>query len=284
MLSYIKYLQAYCKSNQVLYSEIQYPISSGFNRAIYLKPYQPRKRLILVCHGLGADKFYPFTELFIDYLQNGFHVFSIDLDGHGKENSHFFSYPEILQTVPAAIEFIRRSLYVYEEEVILMGHSLGGILCLYHSQKNKCRGIITVSTPHLIKLRKTVFLEILSLFNPNILRQLRYYTLYDLLPAFYNFKRRDFPCRIQQVNKSYLESVKETINKIPLTASIRQSSVPYLQIHGKLDCIVPYKDAQIIHQHYKGEKELLTVKYGSHFSTLFNPKCREKILLWSGSL
>ena len=280
MYRYITYLHNYCRECDVLRQEIQLDIGSGLSSVTYLRPPEHNSYVLLVCHSLGADRYYPFTELFLDLLAQRYAVFTIDLDGHGQGQSHLLSYPGATTTLPRAIEYLVKEYGIPEKHILLFGHSLGGAFCLYEAARNVCGGLITVAAPHRIEIGPWAGLELLSFLNSAVLRQFRYYSFRELLPAFSSFKREEFPCRTHSGTASYIETTGEILRQMSIPDNISKAELPFLQIHGRLDCVVPYLQARQIHHSYAGPKELLSLKYDTHFTSLFSQACRRKILTW----
>ncbi|MBF0430580.1 MAG: alpha/beta fold hydrolase [Fibrobacteria bacterium] len=284
MLSNIRHLYDYCTKKSVTVDSLKVPINSEETSAFSAVPAHWNGRTIIFTHGLGNDKFYPFTETFMDMLDNSYGIFSIDLNGHGTENTHFLSYPEILSTIPSAIDFVGERYKINADNIVLFGHSMGGALCLYESEKHSCAGIITVSTPFKIPDSINNFYESTSIFKTCVARQLKYYNLYDLVPAAYNFKRNIFPCRVNMSGKTYIEVATEILHQVDVLSKIKKPQIPYLQVHGKMDGIISFKQAEQIAEAYGGSKKFICLESGTHFSTLFEKKTRLGIRDWLENL
>jgi pimeloyl-ACP methyl ester carboxylesterase len=280
---YIRRLHSYCQTHGVSRETVRFEVGSGTTTAIYLCPPKWCGAIVLVCHSLGADRYYPFTEIFIDMLQDNLGVFSIDLDGHGSGNNHCFSFPEVLSTIPMTIDFLRRRYGAQPSQIVLFGHSLGGTICLRAAASEECRGVIAVSSPWRIELGIRAAGELLAVLNPGVWRQLRYYSLWELVPAFRGFKRNEFPCRTVHGIGSYLEDVNAVLEQMSVQHAVSSAHAPLLQIHGKLDQVVPFSQAVEIHQNYRGAKELVFLAWDTHMSTLFSHTCRLSIRRWLNS-
>ena len=91
MLSYIQYFHNYCKNHLITLETITIPIGSEKTSAVVAISNKTVRNFVLFVHGLGHDRYYPFTEIFIDLLENGYSILSLDLNGHGVENKHVFN-------------------------------------------------------------------------------------------------------------------------------------------------------------------------------------------------
>ncbi|WP_461615501.1 alpha/beta fold hydrolase [Clostridium sp. Marseille-QA1073] len=79
---------------------------------------------ILLLHG-GSSRWQTFRDI-IDDLSVGFHVYALDLRGHGKSGRTEKMY-KIQDYVPDVKEFIEKCI---EKPAIIIGHSLGGMIAI----------------------------------------------------------------------------------------------------------------------------------------------------------
>lgn len=79
---------------------------------------------ILLLHG-GSSRWQTFKDI-IDDLSVDFHVYALDLRGHGKSDRTENNY-KIQDYVPDIIEFIEKCI---KEPTIVIGHSLGGMIAI----------------------------------------------------------------------------------------------------------------------------------------------------------
>jgi len=279
MRRYLRHLRRFCDDRRVHLEEVRYPIPAGTTTGVWLDP--PRRRgVVLVCHGLGSDRYYPFVELFEDLLRAGHAVLSVDLDGHGTGNRHLLSGPAVELTIPWSLAHLRRRHGIEAHEVVVLGQSLGGALALAESTRNACAGVIAISAPHTIELDPGCALEVLAALSPNALRQLRYWGPYELLPAFQGFKRALYPCRTTRPDGDYIRDAAEMVARLQVVGRVARSRVPLLQIHGTRDRVVPVQQAHDVARHYGGPVEREVVPGANHFTTLFTPRCRRAIRVW----
>lgn len=87
------------------------------------------KDIILYVHGLGSNKNWV-TRFYNKLLDNNYNVYSLDLIGHGQDNTSFenFNLSNCIQYVKETIEYIKT---VHENcNIYLLGCSYGGFVLL----------------------------------------------------------------------------------------------------------------------------------------------------------
>jgi esterase/lipase len=274
-LKHLNILEFFCKQNKIEIKEIILKLKTGKTSGIYLKSNQ-NKKTILFLHGFSCDKYFPFIEIFEELLKKGYSIISFDLPGHGNQNNSLFSFEECLIFFKLTIKYIEKSLKIKSKDLILVGQSLGGYLSIFHSDKNSFKGLVTISAPHKIKVKKLAYLESITFFSKNILRNLKYYSFPYLIPSFQIINKKRYPVRAKN-NISLKELTKDT-ESINLLEKIEKIKIPYLQIHGKYDLFVPFSQAIDIKDKYNGEKlEYLYLKSG-HLGIMFSKKTVSKIV------
>ena len=213
---------------------------------------------IVTCHGFTGypDEMEPIGS----YLQkNGFDWKNLQLPGHGTT-------PEDLKTkkwtdwTDYVLQEIDFCLEKYNNNVIMIGLSLGGALTLYTLiNRPNIKAGICLATPvkaiawyqkYLLKLPGVGFfikrsVNQIDIFDPEMKKTQKSY------PTFY-------PSSVQELTK-VLEYVKNNLS------SIHQ---PLLIMHSKKDQKVNYKNAQFIYDKVQSaQKELYYVERSSHVLT-----------------
>lgn len=276
-IKHLRILEDFCKKNKILKKEIRIKLNTGNTRGVYLKS-QQNKGTILFLHGFSCDKYFPFIEIFEKLLKEGYSVVSFDLPGHGRENNSLFSFEESLLFFKLVIDYIQKKIKVRSKDLILLGHSFGGYLSLLHSDNNSFKGIITISAPHKIKMRKIPFLESVTLFSPNVLRSLKYYSFSYLIPSFQMINKKKYPVRA--LDNSSLKQLSKDTKSINLFEKIEKIRMPYLQIHGKYDLFVPFSQALEIKDSYCGKKIDCFYLRTGHLPIMLSKKTVNKIIEW----
>jgi alpha-beta hydrolase superfamily lysophospholipase len=125
----------------------------------YLAPEKKYRPAVVLCHGLGANRFNfdleDDTSLARYLVRRGFEVWSIELRGcglsRGAENRfdspRGTTFDDLLQVdLPAALERIRQ----FSPELFWVGHSLGGLLGLVWAGMGRgprFRGLVAIGSP-----------------------------------------------------------------------------------------------------------------------------------------
>lgn len=278
---HIIFLDKFCAENKLKKRIAKIETKAGKTSCIYIKSKENKKTVIFV-HGFGNDKYYPFIELFIILLKNGFSVISLDLPGHGLGNSSFFTLESSQEALSKTIEHAKNNLKIQKNNLVLLGHSTGGFFCLAESANNSCRGIILISSPYEIRLKPTILLESVSFLSPNIIRQLKYYSLPWLVPSFTFFNHKRYPLNTKTSRK--ISEFAGKMRKAALIDSLKKSKIPCLQIHSRLDLIIPFSQAEKIKENYRGKIDSLNFGFSSHFTTIFSKKTASSIISWLNNL
>ena len=133
--------------------------------------------LILTIHGLGGTSFshYPMKKYLETYLK-------IDNDDE-KIDIQSFDYPsktiDFTDIISQIEDYLDNYSWVNDSETaILIGHSLGGIVCTNINHK-RVKGVITVSTPH----TGCNLAEIVKYYAPKLVSDMAFGKMYDVLTA-----------------------------------------------------------------------------------------------------
>jgi len=273
---HIRILREFCKKENVKIKEFRLKNNKNSNKIINFKSIQNKKTLVFI-HGFKCDKYFPFVEIFLNLLKEGYSVILFDLPEHG-ENKNVFSIKESANLLSKVISFSKNKLGVQKKDLILVGQSIGGFLALLESSKNSVAGIITISAPYKINPNFFFFLEPFSLMGPDSLRQLNYYSFKYTFP--FRFFRKDIYSILIKSKNRTKEMEKEVIS-YNLLNRIKKSNTPLLQIHGKLDLFVPFSQAKEINENYGGaDKKKCFPFFSNHLNILFKRRNMDKILDW----
>jgi len=276
---HIRILREFCKKENVVIKEFNLKKGKYPTKIIHFKSIQNKRTLVFI-HGFKCDKYFPFVELFMNTLKEGYSVILFDLPEHG-ENKNVFSLKESANLLSKVISFSKRKLGVQKKDLILIGQSIGGFLALLESPRNSVAGIITISAPYKINPNFFFFLEPFSLMGPDSLRQLNYYSFRYTFP--FRFFRKNIYSVVANSKKRAKEMEKEAIS-YNLLNRIKKSRIPLLQIHGKLDLFVPFSQAKEINENYGGkDKKKCFPFFSNHLNILFKRRNMDKILDWLGA-
>jgi 4,5:9,10-diseco-3-hydroxy-5,9,17-trioxoandrosta-1(10),2-diene-4-oate hydrolase len=219
---------------------------------------------VLLIHGLGG--FLEFWSRNIAPLSEYFSVYAVDLPGHGLSGKPLGSY-----TLDFTSEFIVHFMQALGiERASLVGHSLGGMVCLSVaiSFPDKVDNLVLVDVgglskkvpltyrlstlpvlghillgPRLFVSKATIRMGLKKryFYNPNIVDE-------DLINATYKYlkmsKRNDAILNVVKNNISISGMRPEAI----VTDKLRLVKVPTLVIHGAQDRVVPVRYAQLAYK------------------------------------
>ena len=141
-------------------------------RGLSAKVYVPKKinKTIILSHGFLLDKNGP-EELFKElseklYRLNYFVIrYNFRLNKNNKQETSKYVLNDYLEDITTIIKYSKK----YNNEIILVGHSLGGLISLIEANRNKnIEKLILLSPPIKIKLPKIKTLKKFSK-NPNII-------------------------------------------------------------------------------------------------------------------
>ena len=133
-----------------------------------------------ICSCFWLRALFPNLALFFELLQQGYNVFTFDLDGHGHRSSTYFD----VKTFPSCLEDALNHLQVSPNKCHLVGLSLGGALVLHHlsQTQDSVASATIISTPTEIKLGAHWLKELSAIFHPTMKDQLCLYGLKGALP------------------------------------------------------------------------------------------------------
>ena len=116
-------------------------IENDHGRIYYRVNGEEHNRTIVMVHGLAGDSRFFHNQM--KYFSGSYRVISIDLPGHGRSAE----YADLtLESFSSAIDAVID--HENPDKYILMGHSMGGCICLEHYRTNRHRiiSMILVST------------------------------------------------------------------------------------------------------------------------------------------
>lgn len=238
-------------------------------RGIVITPANQKVATALFVHGTGNDLTYPAIDIFKTLFSAGIETWAFDLDGHGHAGSTLFSRSTIMEYLPWALN----QLPAAEQNIFVIGHSLGGSLALKAARANAERiaGLILISAPVTLAADAAgLFAEMRSATRPAVWQQIAMYGGWGLLPAIGPFKRKTYPIRLLDQDKNYIVQVGQVIADLGLNHVDRSLSIPLLLIYGTGDLIVREDDAKAIARVHSNAEQML-VEGATHFSTIIEP-------------
>ena len=248
-------------------------VNTGLSKGTLISP-QFGLPLVLMAHGTGNDRNYPWANVVECLVGSGFQVAVFDLPGHGKDSTDILA-----ENAAASIENAINALHglTFWSKLFGIGQSLGGSLLLEAaSQKNL--GFKKLSIWGLPSDRTPDFRVLTELVSPLLISTWSlpsYYGIWGSLPALFHFKRSEFPIRSNQSH--YIEYVLDLI-KNSRQKMVPKGCAPTQFIHGAIDFIADMEFAetlsiQIQNSHVK------TI-FESHFSLLCSENAADLAIDW----
>jgi pimeloyl-ACP methyl ester carboxylesterase len=230
--------------------------------------------LVVMVHGTGNDKNYPWANVVECFVASGFQVAVFDLPGHGKESSDVLA-----ESSSASLEkllVVLGGLTVWTK-LYGLGQSLGGALLL-EAASRKDLGFRKLSVWGLPSDREPDFRVLTELLSPLFISTWSlptYYGLWGSLPALFQFKRRDFPIRTS--HESYIEHVLDII-KNSREKILASGCVPTQFIHGNFDFIGDLDFAETLSRQIDNSHVHRILE--THFSLLCSEKAADLAIDW----
>ncbi len=184
---------------------------------------------IVFIHGLAGDSRFFHNQL--KYFGNSYRTIAIDLPGHGRSSN---ISGQTITIYNNSIEAVLKKEKI--DSYILVGHSMGGAICLenYLKHKEKVRAMILISTSPTIPVSKTLIDASINDFD----------TFFNkMLPRIFHKKAGIF---ILAAQKNITEAQKKIItddlklcSSINYTEHLSEIAVPVLLIANKYDRMIP---------------------------------------------
>ncbi|MBI2507369.1 alpha/beta hydrolase [Candidatus Woesearchaeota archaeon] len=231
-----------------------------------------KKPVLVFLHGLGANS--TTWKGVISNLKNkNLPILYQDLRGHGK--SEIFSNYELEEFAKDLNEILKKEKI---KKIILIGHSLGGMISLvfYKLFKNKVRKIILIDTTYknpvpvwyryffyVIDKSMTKIINKIHLLKKSLNKYRDFYQLKNQ-PNFSIVLKTMFYRR----DKVQLKCIKNLTN-FDATNIIKSIEIPTLIIGSKYDELFPPKIQKEMHKYIKASK--LEIMKGTHAIIIKNP-------------
>ncbi|MDO8168228.1 alpha/beta fold hydrolase [Candidatus Phytoplasma melaleucae] len=227
---------------------------------------------IIITHGLGESSL-DYLHIADFYFRNNYNVILYDVRGHGKsegKKGDIYNFHILLDDLKLIVDYVKQK---YPFKVILIGHSMGGIIVnCYLTKYSNVEGAIVSSAPFK------------SLQNKNLR-----YPLYSL--NFFKKKRVNFssgkiahfplddgyyPYRLEYVSYRLLRNLLIlSINYLKKRFFLYKT--PILFVYSITDPIVSYKDGILISNNVFSQDKTL-ILYKNSYHNLFHDIELQKVL------
>ncbi len=241
--------------------------------------YQPKKikASIVFTHGI-AEYSKSYHEIATFFMSNDFLVITYDLRGHGRtkgKRGYVKSYQVLLDDLDNLVKLAKK----YNENVFLVGHSLGGVITnTYVSLNNNVSGVIISSSP-------TTYLKQLKAFKniPKFLINWKKINTWFEDPSLLhenNYQVDSFDLKyfkIKYVSEALIKGMKVLINN---TANYK---TPILMFYSKKDKLSDINYGQSFYHKISSEdKQLIILEESYHnvFNDIEKEYIFDEMLKW----
>ena len=205
-------------------------------------------RMVIICHGFGADKDRPLLRTIANHLQEaGIASIRFDFNGCGKSEGRFQDMTVLneIEDTKKVIEYAQKLPWV--SGISIVGHSQGGV-------------VASMVAGELKKAIKSVVLcAPAAVLRDDALRGTTQGTTYDPhhIPEYVDLPRG------LRMGHNYIA----TAQTLPIYETAKEYKGAALIIHGTWDVIVPYTYGERYHQGYKNSQLILLPQVDHGFST-----------------
>lgn len=222
-------------------------IENNLGRVYYRVNGAEHHSTIVMVHGLAGDSRFFHNQM--KYFGSRFKVISIDLPGHGRSAE----FRELtLESYSSSIDEIISNEHL--TRYILLGHSMGGGICLEHYSRNreKIESMILVST--------AAVLPIDSVFIENAEKNFQEF-FNNFLGIIFSKKAGIFILAAKKSITSFEQNV--IINDLKICSRMNYESVldsidiPVLLVANNSDKIIPCSLTENMHRRIRGSKFIL---------------------------
>ena len=217
---------------------------------------QSAKAAVLLVHGLNGSRL-DMEELATVLNEHGFDTVNLLLPGHGTHMQALLAsgWPDWSEAVLTEVLALKQRY----SQVFLVGHSLGGALCLHTAAQEAVAGIVTMCAPLDMRIWMLPAVRLARRFVAAVpsLRE----DIHDPLARqrYPQAGRRQTPMAPVESMLQYLPGLRQEIRSI---------TIPALVMHARYDHVVPLRDGRTIYRLLgSSDKEFLLLRNSYHAIT-----------------
>ena len=216
-----------------------------YSQAPFLYENKESNTMVIFIHGIleGPKQFRKFTEV---VYNKGFSYSAILLDGHGGSGKKFAN-----SSMKKWINSVEKEILKYKdkyENIILVGHSMGGLLSILLSlkYKNKVKSLILISTPLKVHVRFDMMISSIKIALGKIKDE-------DTLTKYaYNALSVDRSSLVTYAR--WIPRYKDLFELIIMVKrELKNIAIPTLIIHTKKDELVSNKSLNLFYKNLKND-------------------------------
>ncbi len=238
------------------------------------------KATVLINHGF-AEHLGRYDYLAKELNQSGYNVYRYDLRGHGrsgKRKGHIESYKDFVDDCREMVDLIQAN---GEEEIFMLGHSMGGLVTFLYGieYKDTLKGQIlsgaAVGKLPSVRGIRPILLKIINVFFSN--RMMENPVTDDICsdPQVVEAYRED-PLVLKEATVNfYVEFLLNAANYA--LDHLKEYSYPCLILQGEKDKIVPKEIAKKLHSEISSKDKKIKI-YEDLFHEILNEKSKDLII------
>lgn len=233
---------------------------------LLITPPSPSDAAVCLIHGSGDTKTAFKWRLIAALLNRGLSVLTIDLAGHG-ENETPQRWPDCTTEVPAALAWLRDRPGV--ARVGLLGISMGGTLSAHAAVATTPDALALCETPVSFHFTKAmVWREVWHVSRSPVLTLLREITAWQIW-------------RIWNIKPGKREiALSELIRRLDVPGHVARLQCPLHLIYGQRDGIAPPQHGQRLYQVATAPCQLTIVPGASHLTLVLMPQTTHTLADW----
>ena len=233
---------------------------------LLITPPAPSGAVVCLIHGSGDTKSAFKWRLIRSLLDRRLTVLTIDLAGHGK-NQTPQRWPDCTTEIPAALEWLRDQPGV--TRVGLLGISMGGTLSAQAAVGASPDALTLCETPITFQFtRTTVRREVWHLLRSPILDLMGEITAWQIWRTW----------RVQPGRREI--ALAELIDRLDVANQVARLTCPVHLVYGQRDHIAPPDHGQRLHQAATAPSQLTIVPRASHLALILMPETNHAIADW----
>lgn len=252
----------------------------------FFEPRRPTGAVVLLVHGALTHDLPPYAHFLEAILSRGFGVLAIEMDGHGG-NPRPFRAEGLAQNVPAALRYLQARPGIDPGRIGVLGFSLGGVCALQALPAfPEVRALVTVATPISVAVDGARHLaEVATLVSPGGVVMLGEFSpreLFAFLDTSFRVagpdgRIRELHCLDHRTSRAVSGAV---VHMEPLKHLEQLPDLPYMQVHGMWDNIIPPAHARALHARAGGPKALELAPMRNHFTIMGCPRAVSATAGW----
>ena len=271
--------------------ELQYQYFTGrfeghHKMVLFYQSWRPVfcEKIIVIVHGLGEHSG-RYRELIEAFVNEGAGFYAFDLRGHGRskgQRGYIQSFSQLTDDLRAFLKLV--SIHENNRPLVLLGHSLGGLICLRYliecaSRTGVAPTAVVLTNPTLkIAIDVPRWKEALSGWLSALAPRLSLYNELDLQslshdPAVVEAVQRDKLCH-QRITGRFYHEILSAIAYVQRNVALIHTPMQILL--GGEDRVIDPEGAKALFQHLALDQKILKV-YPQFYHELFHEIGKEEV-------